>query len=118
MLNERRLEQIRKDSKFTQDENGNMFVQLKVSDYTWLVSESLRAEQLQQEIARLTKERDQYFEDRNIWIEVSKIQNQQLQQSQAKLTQLKELGNPIYWGCVEFETFDEIMEALEDGKGE
>lgn len=111
MLNEIRLEQIRKDSKFTQDENGNMFVQLKVSDYTWLVSESLRVEQLQQEIARLTKERDQYFEDRNILIEVSKIQKIQNQQLQHKLTQLKELGNPMYWGCIELDKYDEIIES-------
>jgi hypothetical protein len=91
MSNEERLEQIRKDSKFTQDENGNIIVQLKVSDYKWLVSESLRANQLQQENERLTKERDQYFDDKILWSAALKIKDQQLQQAQAKAEKYKEV---------------------------
>jgi hypothetical protein len=39
-------------------------------------------------------------------------------QLEKKFDRLKQLGDPRYWGCVELDTFDEIMEASKDGKGE
>jgi hypothetical protein len=63
----------------------------------WLIEQAEKVEQLQQEIARLTKERDQYFDDKVLWSAALKIKDQQLQQAQAKAERyekaLREIAN-------------------------
>jgi Tfp pilus assembly protein PilN len=57
--------------------------------FVWKIREQ------QQEIERLTKERERYFKDRIIWIEISKIQSK-LQQVNERIEQYEKSLNEAY----------------------
>jgi chromosome segregation ATPase len=66
---------------------------LTAEETSYLIEQVEKVKWLQQEINRITEERDQYFDDKILWSAVLKIKNQELQQANTKIKELEEEKN-------------------------
>jgi chromosome segregation ATPase len=63
---------------------------LTAEETSYLIEQVEKVKWLQQEINRITEERDQYFDDKILWSAALKNKNQELQQAYKKIKELEE----------------------------
>jgi chromosome segregation ATPase len=63
---------------------------LTAEETSYLIEQVEKVKWLQQEINRITEERDQYFDDKILWSAALKNKNQELQQAHKKIKELEE----------------------------
>jgi hypothetical protein len=107
MNDKERLEEIRENFKLINDfaelcQTG--ICKLPLKDYDWLIRQAESRQRCNEAFTYMSKTCDYWYE--------------KAKQFEKNFDRLKQLGDPRYWGCVELDTFDEIMEASKDGKGE